>query len=239
MRSIKSKNFILSITGAALLCIGMLGSNEASALSIDPSASLPGIPMAGAPSFNFNDTGGDYSNTIDSWYTNIVYIQDLGAGGYTLYAYSEGNFTYWEDSTTSYQGYDGIFDLQASYDANGVFQNGTVTIDGLIPGVVNTNQQLMRANLTDFAFAANLVGFEIDGIVCPPEIVNCLPAGPAESIYFYTAANFPDIGSLAGDYQTTMASKTTVPVPAAVWLMLSGLGLLGAFARRQRATAAA
>jgi hypothetical protein len=237
MRYTRSKNFMLSVTGAALLCLGLLGSNEAAALSVAPSASLDGIPTAGAPSFNFNESSGDYSNTIENWSTNIVFV-DAHSSGYTLYAYSEGDFTYWEDPTTSYSGKDGLFNLRAEFNLDGSFNasgTNTISITGIIPGVVDTNMELMSADLTDFNFANNLVGFATNNIVCAPGIINCQNA---ESVYFYTAENFPDIGSLTNDYQTTMASKTTVPVPAAAWLMLSALGLLGTFAQRQKRAAA-
>ena len=243
MRASTTTSFILSLTGAVLLSvIGLFGSNQAQALTVDPNASLPGIPMAGTPSFNFNDLGGDYSNTIDSWFTNLVYVQSNGIGnGYTLYAYAEGNFTFYGDPSTSYEGTDGVFNLQADFDdAGNLLGGGTVTIDGIIPDIgINSSTQLMSADLSSYAFQDDLVGFAIDNITCAPEVAafDC-QTGP-ESIYFFTAGNFPDIGSLAGeDYQTTMASKTTVPVPAAVWLMLSGLGLLGTFAYRKKHTAA-
>jgi hypothetical protein len=244
MHFIKAKNFILSITGAALLCFGVLGSDNAAALTIDPSADLPGIPMAGFPSFIFNDSGNDYSGNIDSWYSNIVYVANNGTGnGYTLYAYSVGDFTYWESTTTSYQGIDGEFRLEAQFNDDGSFNaagTNTVSITGLIPDIgvdgSDPGDPLMQATLDAFAFQDDLVGFSIDGISCATGIINC-PGTFPESVYFYTAENFPDIGSLAGDYQTTMASKTTVPIPAAAWLMLSGLGLLGAFAQRRRRTA--
>jgi hypothetical protein len=240
MQAIKVKNFILSIAGAGLLGIGLLGSNEASAISIDASSTLPGIAMAGAPSFNFNDSGGDYSETIDSWFTNIVYIANNGAAGYTLYAYQEGNFTYWADSTTPYSGTDGVFNLTANYDDNGVFQDGSVTIDGIISGLINSNSLLMSADLTSFNFQNDLVGFATDITYCDPIISIAADVCTfAESIYFTTAANLPDIGSLTTDFQTSMASKTTIPIPAAAWLMLSGLGLLGAFTRRRHGTSMA
>jgi hypothetical protein len=187
----------------------LLGSNEASALSVDTYSTLPGIPTAGSPSFNFNDSNGDYSDTIDSWFTNILYIANNGAAGHTLYAYQEGNFTYWENDTTSYGGTDGVFNLTANYDDSGVFQDGTVTIDGIIPGLINSDSELMRADLTNFNFQDNLVGFTTNNIVCNPTIAaECTLAG---SVYFNTAANFPDIGSLTTDYQYTKTLPGIVP----------------------------
>jgi len=235
MQAIKVKNFILSIAGVGLLGVSLLGSNEASALSVDTSSTLPGIPTAGSPSFNFNDSNGDYSETIDSWFTNIVYIANNGAAGYTLYAYQEGNFTYWADDTTSYSGTDGVFNLTATYDDQGIFEGGSVTIDGIISGLINTNSLLMSANLTSFNSQDSLVGFATDITYCDP-ILEIAPdiCTFSESIYFNTIANLPEIGSLTTDFQTSMASKTTIPIPAAAWLMLSGLGLLGAFTRRRR-----
>ena len=39
--------------------------------------------------FDFNGAQGDFSNTIESWYTNVIYVEATGSG-YTFYAYQEG-----------------------------------------------------------------------------------------------------------------------------------------------------
>jgi hypothetical protein len=84
-----------------------------------------------------------------------------------------------------------------------------------------------------FAYEGNLVGFQIANIWCAEEIIGCTEV--AESLYFYLDQEFPGIAELAGtSYYTTMATKATVPVPAAAWLMLSGILVLGSQAARRR-----
>ena len=106
------KNMLKSLTGALLLS-GLLAGNSAMAITVDQGAQIGSLPQAGWPSFDFNDGPDDYSNTIESWFQNIVYINDVG-GGYTFQAYNEGNFTYWDDANTSYQGVGGVFSLSAT-----------------------------------------------------------------------------------------------------------------------------
>jgi hypothetical protein len=235
MSLINTKKQMIKTAGTLMLAWCLFGVGIASALTLDPDADLVGIPKAGTPSFVFNDTGNDYSGTIQSWYDNILYITlNDAADGYDFYGYNTGAFTFNQSSTTSYAG-DGYFYLQGQFDLLGnLFPNGTVEINGVIPDLLITNPEpLMSAAVTSFNYLDNLVGFKINGITCNSAIIGCL-TGP-ESVYFQTAVDFPDIAALAGnDFRTTMAGITTVPVPASVWLMLSGLGLLGRFARRKK-----
>jgi hypothetical protein len=233
-----TKRLTIKTAGTLMLVWCLFGVGIASALTLDPNADLDGIPQAGTPSFVFNDTGNDYSGTIQSWYDNILYISlNEAEDGYDFYGYNTGTFTFNQGTTTSYAG-DGYFYLQAQFDLSGNLLGGTVEINGVIPDLnVTAPAQLMSATLTtDFNYLDNLVGFKIDNISCDSAIIGC-ETGP-ESVYFKTAVDFPDIATLAGNnFRTTMAGITTVPVPASVWLMLSGLGILGHFARKKQSSA--
>jgi len=213
----------------------------AAATMIDPSAQIGTLPEAGAPSFVFNGGAGSFGGTIQSWYENYVYIQNTGgaAGTYTLYAHNEGAFTFWGDPTTSYAGTSGDFNLMANFDSAGTFLDGWVTINGAITdiGITDPTTQLMTGDLTRFDFAGDLLGFGMDITYCDPAIDAFGCTAVEESIYFGLADVFPGIAALNGmDYQSTMINKTTVPVPASAWLMISGLGWLAVVARRRRAT---
>jgi hypothetical protein len=239
MRTLSTK--FVAVAGSLLVGTGFFGSSAAS--TVDTDAQLGTIPAAGAPSFVFDASGQNYSNTIQSWFSNILYVQSLGAGnGYSLFASQEGNFTYQENSTTSYQGTNGVFNMYAEFNDDGTMKAGTgmVAIAGKIPGIVdNPSTILMRATLTtDYAVSGNQAGFAMMVTECAVGITNCQMATP-ESVYLFTVGNFPDIAGLNGqNYQTTLASISTVPIPAGVWLMISALALLGHLANRKHAATA-
>lgn len=242
MRNNLVANGFLSVTAIALLCVVLLapGKADAAAALIDPSTKLPGIPEAGAPAFVFNDGVNSFGGDIQSWYDNYLVVQsvDGGAGGYNMVAHNQGSFSYWETMDTKYGGSSGIFDLSATFDSDGNLTGGTVQITGAIAGIGVTDDStvLMTANLKDFVVEGDLVGFAIDNIVCDSSIVGCAAtATQTESIYFGLADDFPGIEELGGmNYRSIIANKTTVPIPASAWLMLSGLGLLGSMANRRR-----
>jgi hypothetical protein len=229
----------LSATAILLLLIVLLtpGKADAAAALIDPSTQLAGIPPAGAPAFVFNDGINSFGGDVQSWYDNYLVVQNVGGAGgsYNLFAHNQGSFSYWETMDTRYSGSSGIFDLSATFDSDGNLTGGTVQITGSIEGigVSDPTTVLMTAELSGFTFKDDLIGFAIDNIVCDDSIIGCADdAMQTESIYFGLAENFPGIAELAGmNYRSTITNKTTVPVPAAVWLMLSGLGLLGSIAR--------
>jgi hypothetical protein len=242
----------LSATTILLLFITLLApaKGNAAAALIHPSTQLTGIPEAGAPSFAFNDGINSFGGDIQSWYDNYLIVQhddslDGGSGGYNFFAHNQGSFTYWETMDTRHAGSSGIFDLSAEFDSAGnlIPGTGTVQITGTIAGIGITDPStvLMTAELIDFTFKDDLIGFAINNITCAEEIVDCATSGATqtESIYFGLAADFPGIAELAGsNYRSTITSKTTVPIPASAWLMLSGLSLIGSMALRRKNSAA-
>ena len=243
-----STAFLLA-TVIVLLCIALLApvKGNAAAALISPSTQLAGIPEAGAPSFVFNDGINSFGGDIQSWYDNYLIVQNVGGetGSYNLFAHNQGSFSYWESMDTSYGGSTGVFDLSAQFDSAGnlIPGTGTVQITGTIAGIGITDPStvLMTAELIDFTFKDDLIGFAIDNITCAEEIVSCATSGATqtESIYFGLAADFPGIAELAGsNYRSTITSKTTVPIPASAWLMLSGLSLIGSMALRRKSGSA-
>ena len=232
-----------------LLCIALLApvKGNAAATLIAPSTQLSGIPEAGAPSFIFNDGISSFGGDVQSWFDNYLIVQhddslDGGSGGYNFFAHNQGSFSYWETMDTSYGGSTGVFDLSATFDSNGQLTGGSVSITGAIAGIgiVDPLTVLMTADLAGFTFKDDLIGFAIDNITCAEEIVGCATsATQTESIYFGLAADFPGIAELGGmNYRSTITNKTTVPIPATAWLMLSGLSLIGTMTLRRKSSTA-
>jgi len=242
----------LSATTILLLFIALLAPAKANAAAtlIAPSTQLPGLngdpdlPAAGAPSFVFNDGINSFGGDIQSWYDNYLIVQNVGGatGSYNFFAHNQGSFTYWESMDTRYGGSTGVFDLSAQFDSDGnlIPGTGTVQITGTIAGIGITDPStvLMTAELVDFTFKDDLIGFAINNITCAEEIVGCVTsAAQTESIYFGLAADFPGIAELGGmNYRSTITNKTTVPIPASAWLMLSGLSLIGSMTLRRKSS---
>lgn len=231
MRFLIKKSAALAASLVLLLC----GFGTASAL---PVTEIDGIAPSGNPSFTFEGINqSDYSNTIQSWFDNLLYIEHQDASDtYRLFAAQEGDFTFAPQPSDSFNGSDGIFNLYADFDASGAFQTGMMAISGSIPdaGINDPSTILMTGTLTGYEVQNNILGFSVRIDSCADPSWEC-NLGGIESVYFYTVDNLPEIGSLGGgNYQTTMASITTVPVPASAWLMISALSLCGALARRRQ-----
>jgi len=233
---------VKSTTGALLLGVfGLAGTAvQAAGLTINPSTQLGSIPEAGAPSFVFNDKVGRFGNDVQNWFDNYVVVQNDGgsSGNYNFFAHNEGNFTFWDTMDSNMAGVGGSFDLNATFDSNGaLLAGGTVQITGAIAdlGIFDPNTVLMTAELVGFEFAGDLIGFAINNINCDAAIAGCATdPSQRESVYFALGQAFPGIAELAGsNYRTTMINKTTVPLPAGVWLMLSGLSCFGFMARKR------
>jgi hypothetical protein len=240
----QSKKFVVSIAGSLLLCLGMLTGTNAVALTVDPDAKLPGISPAGWQSFTFNNGTSGFTNNIQSWYSNYLAVRRTG-DTYTMYIHNEGSFEFWVDndwdSPDSYlDGYSGTQSVMATFDLDGNLLSGTVTVTGAIPDLgIDSPITLMTADLiadgsvlgiAGFAFDGDLLGFSQKTNFCVTEMI-CTDS--IESIYYTIDGNFPGFAALADGslYRTTVATKSTVPIPASAWLMLSGLLLLGGRAK--------
>lgn len=258
MRDQSRKILLPMFAGMVLLAIGLSlpNASQAAPVVIDADLQFGTLPPAGTPSFVFNGGAGSFGGTIQSWSENYIFVQNTGGAGgtYTMYAHNEGSFTYWETSTDSYAGTSGQFNLIATFDSAGNVTGGSVEITGAIDrtgsitgtSITDPTTTLMTAQIVlgpdGFQTNGNTLGFAIDNIICDDAIVGCANflgdqnrLDQVESIYFGLAGIFPGITELNGmNYQSTMTNKTTVPIPATAWLMLSGLGWLGFMASRRR-----
>ena len=161
-------------------------------------------------------------------------------------ARSDGEFTFRGTLTDDYAdvadyvGTHGLFDLQALLDPNSTTGNnasGTVQITGAIEalGIFNPDEILMTADIIGYeVIARDLLGLAIDNIYCHGAINFCATAAAQiESVYFKIDTTFQ--ASADGfSFRAGVNTTTTVPVPAAAWLMLSGLGWMGFMGARRK-----
>ena len=156
-------------------------------------------------------------------------------GNWTI-STNDGNraFTFNDGAGNIWDGDGFKYNFTASFDMDtGAFQGGSVSIQGSIAGLGITDKKtfLMSADLVSFGFNAgtNLVGFNTANIVCDPGLgVYCTTS---ESVFLELDSIFG--GDPTARFQTTATAYTSVPLPAAAWLFLSGAGLLGAAVRRR------
>ncbi len=239
MRIVSPVKTVSTVAVLLLLCSSVIAprSTLAAPATVNPTTQLDGLPEAGTPSFIFNDQLRTFGGNIQSWQDNYAIFKNMG-DSYNFYAHNTGSFTYWESMDTSYGGITGALDLVARFDNNGILQSGgTITITGAISdiGITDSTTTLMTAELVDFVYSGNKIGFSITNIQCADEIVGCATdPNQIESVYFGLAGSFNGLTSLNGrNFHTTMMSATTVPIPAAAWLLLSGLSALAMLGKRR------
>jgi len=139
------------------------------------------------------------------------------------------------DGSTLHDGFQGKFSLTAKFDnSNQLVSSSQLIITGAIPslGINDKNTTLLTADLDEFMFSGNTMAFGT--INLSGEICVLLGCSPNESVWFNLDDALPlNLKSTPG-YVSSGIAFTTIPVPAAVWLFGSGLGLLGMVARRHR-----
>lgn len=222
------KNSML-LTAAVLLFACFAGSSRAA--TIVPDWNMPGIPDAGFPHFedavkvNFAKSGSNWKLTATQ---------------------RAGTHLFQSDPGTAHNVANSSFSLTAMFDSSLNFTGGNLQIKGKIPSLgVNTSTSLWKTSLTDFGFDINpfdgspvALGFETSG---HSGWAAQFSGGAPESVYLLS----PDLSSLAVNLfshkgvsaSINATALTTVPVPAAAWLL--GSGLIALFGMRRGGAAAA
>ena len=204
-----TKNFRGLVAGLCIMLVGVFSAGTASAYS------LAGINTSGSPAFindvkvtlNPNNGTIKLSGRKDFLFNDGVGLVDGNSSRYTM------NLSF---------DYDGV---------NVTSLGGTVSLIGGISSLgIGKNTLLMSADVTSMNITedSNLWGFNTTNLFCDPALLITCTAD--ESIYVILDNAFS--GNFNGNFKSTGFAVTTVPVPAAVWLFGSALGLLGWIRRR-------
>jgi hypothetical protein len=195
----------------------------------------------------FNDLVGIVPASFPNFENNVkVKVLKNGNKGFKLKVRKKGSGQYFNSSDSeSLKIKNGKYKLDAFFDTDGNFLNGSVEIKGKVEtSAGKAKGTLMTATLganwfsdTAFAYTSDLLGFNTFDIVCNSVINDYLGGGGCteqESVIIALQDGGFD-GPTEKGYKSDGLAVTSVPVPAAVWLFGSGLlGLVGVARRRRK-----
>jgi hypothetical protein len=242
------RSFELTATLAAL-SIATLGASAflagtAGATTL-PTFNAPGIPKDGYPDFmNNNDIGlvfgkiGGNVHEIGGWSAPSGDYVLAAAGTYGVFNYS---------STSGVAVNDELFGMYAEFNSKGQFLSGGETIYGCQPPGTSCSifnaKNLYTVSFDKYAVSTSTVGLGFD-------TVSSTASGWAkqfqkqnESLYLYSSALASLDNALASGknlpsfFSATVSEITTVPIPAAGWLLGCACAALFSGLRRRRCDA--
>ena len=139
--------------------------------------------------------------------------------------------------STSYAVSSVKYDGSVLWNPNGTFNSGTVSITGKVAGF--SRQELMTADLVGYEWdTGSFLGFNTSNIQCSADLNSLIGGGGCttnESLVIQLKNGW-DGNPLTKGLNLSGIAITSVPLPAAVWLFISGLGLMGVAARRKQKT---
>lgn len=219
----------LAVASATPMLLAFTGTVQA--MSAVPDWNMAGIPHAGLPYFR------------DA--VKVTLARDGSDWKLTATEIS-GTQLFQKDSAHAYALSNASFMLTANFDSSLDFTGGNMEIKGKIPGLgVNSLTSLWKASLSGFGVDTNpfdgspiALGFKTSG---ESGWATQFSHGSPESVYLFD----PQLATLAlnlfnpreGSVSVNASALTTVPLPAAAWLL--GSGLIGLFGFRHKGASAA